>query len=437
MVKNEKQSDPSALAEQFLTYEGGQTVRRWREEYYCWESGRYLCVSNDTVSQEITRFLQKRVAEDANIVVSNSMVRDVTINLNAMIHIDEKQEFNSFLDGEDRGRFLCMKNGLLNIENRELVPHTPNYFSVVRLPYDYDPGATCPRWKAFIAQVTRNRGDYAALLQEWFGYLFTPDLRYQKFLLCVGEGANGKGVMFEVTQSIVGVENCSQVPISRFGNKFALNSTKGKVVNLTHESSQVLEDDAENVLKSYVAGDTMTIDRKYRDPVNLKPTAKLMISTNTRPRFNDQSQAVWRRILYVPFDFVVDEKDQDKDLAEKLNRESSGILNWSLVGLDRLNRQGFTEPQGQKELMEEYRRDADPARAYLKEHYATSSNGEFLACSDVYKNFTEWCQSNGCRATNERTFGQDVRRIFPTVDRRYMGSRGKREYVYQGLSEIL
>jgi putative DNA primase/helicase len=323
------------------------------------------------------------------------------------------------------------------LETRELIAHTPNYFTPVQLPYPFDADAECPDFDVFLKDIMLGRQDYIELVQEFIGYLFRPDVREQKFLLCVGEGANGKGVLFELVQALIGAENCSQVPISRFGDRFALYSTIGKICNLTHESSHVLEDEAENVLKSYVGGDRMTIDRKNRDPVELQPTAKLLIATNSLPRFGDKTQAIWRRILLVPFDLSLEDKYQIRNKAEQLKRELPGVLNWALIGLDRLNtNRGFTVPQGQRDLMEEYRRDADPARAFLMDHYEGSLNGAYVSCADVYKTYRTFCEANGYREMGERSFGQHVRRIFPRVERQRIGPRDNRGYVYMGLVSV-
>ena len=143
-----------------------------------------------------------------------------------------------------------------------------------------------------------HNGECIALLQEWVGYLFRPDLREQKFLLCVGEGVNGKGVLFEVVSALVGTANCSQISLSRFNSPFALYPTLNKVVNLTSESSHIVEDEAETVLKSFVAGDQFTFERKFKEPVSAIPTAKIMIATNALPRFNDKTQAIWEGELW-------------------------------------------------------------------------------------------------------------------------------------------
>jgi len=450
-IKTLAYTDPTRLASMFLDdyiwtadEEDPQPetsfyiLRRWHETYFLWKDGRYIELADDTVKQIVTVYLQQyaadiRAAEQVILQVTRNFVANVLTNIQPKIHIGETKKFNSFLSGDDQGHYLCLKNRLLNLRTRELLPHTPNYFSTVCLPYEFDKDATCPDWLIFLDDVMEGHQEYITLLQEWCGYLFRPDLRAQKFLLCTGQGSNGKGVFFELIQALVGEENCSQVGLSRFNNPFALHETLGKVVNVTNESSHLIEDEAENILKTLVAGDRFTFERKFKDAVSFVPTAKIMIATNSLPRFNDKTQGIWRRLLLVPFDKVIPESAQIEQLATILREELSGILNWSLAGLDRLNAQGFTKPAGQAGLIEEYRRDADPARAFLLDNYEDSLNGEQIPCLEIYKTYCAYCDNNGCYALNERSFGKEVRRIFPQVERQRIGRGMDREYVYRRL----
>jgi len=148
-----------------------------------------------------------------------------------------------------------------------------------------------------------------------------------------------------VLAGLYGKPNCSDTSLVRFNQPFALYSTLGKLVNMASESSHIIEHEAENVLKGYVAGDTLMFERKFKDPVFAVPTAKIIIATNSKPRFNDKTYGMWRRILLVPFDKVITEANQIKNLADELKTELPGILNWALAGLARLNKQGgFTLP---------------------------------------------------------------------------------------------
>ena len=168
--------------------------------------------------------------------------------------------------------------------------------------------------------------------------------------------------------------------------------------------------------------------------MSARPTAKLMIATNSLPRFNDRTNAVWRRILIVPFPKVIEDEKQIKDLDEQLKRELPGIFNWALDGLDLLYKNGrFIEPSESKDLLEDYRKDSDPARAFLMENYIFSPNGQGQPCSEVYEQYKQYCKTNSYCPLSNRHFGQQVHRIFPHTDRVRWGTRDERIWTYKGL----
>lgn len=440
---NEPVLEPYDLARMFWTNKFSQKqygkaiskLRWWQGGFYCYDAGCYYPISDTELKAELAEFLHK-----SDITLSIHKINLIVLCLQRQTATCRGIELNSWLDGVNGAQVIPMKNGNVSLTDREengkprLLKHSSQYFSLTKLPYDYDPEAQYSDWLIFLDDIMRGDKDYILLLQQWCGYLFRPDLREQRFLLCTGEGANGKGVFFEVVQALVGEDNCSQVSLSRFSNPFALYNTLGKVVNVTNESNHIIENEAENVLKSIVAGDRFTFERKFKESVSARPTAKIMIATNSLPRFNDKTFGVWRRILLVPFKKVVSEDAQIKYLAEILKAELPGILNWALEGQQNLNEAGrFNIPESNAELIEQYRRDSDPAKAFLLENYTTSPNSEGVSCQQLYEEYKAFCSENGCMPMNVRTFGQQVRRIFPDVERARVGNRERREYVYQGL----
>jgi len=437
--------EPYDIARMFLTdnyahcgkYGVGEAIKKlrwWNHGFYYYQEGFYHETSDGELKAEIAEYLHKK-----NIRLSTQKINLIVLCLQSLTTVERGTELNSWLDDVNGATVLPVANGNISFSDKKdgkprLLKHSPQYFSLSKLPYNYDPDAKCLDWLVFLDDVMLGRKHYVLLLQQWCGYLFRPDLREQKFLLCTGEGANGKGVFFEVIQALVGEGNCSQVSLSRFGSPFALYGTLGKIVNVTNESSHIIEDEAENVLKSLVVGDRFTFERKFKNSISAKPTAKIMIATNSLPRFNDKTQGIWRRILLVPFDKTIDEHAQVKYLAEMLKEELSGILNWALEGLQKLNEAGrYTVPEANIELMEQYRRDSDPARAFLLENYTSSPNSEGVPCHKLYEEYKAFCEENGCRAMNNRTFGQQVRRVFPDTERARTGNREDREWIYTGL----
>jgi putative DNA primase/helicase len=431
-----------------LRREARHTLASWHNDFYQWTAGRWERVTDAEMDLRITKHLQTHnegmsvlMGEAPKVTISRNLIANVRLNLAARVLRPASRTLNVWDNAtQDALTTLSMINGLLVLRQdgqAELIKHTPDYFTSVQLPYDYDSAAECPLWHCFLRDVMLKRADYILLLQQWLGYLLRPDLRLQKFLLCVGEGANGKTVFSEVVQALVGRENCSQVPISRFGNPFALIGTLGKILNVTTEGVGMIEEVAETTLKSFTSGDRMSFERKFKDEVSDTPTAKVMICTNDLPRFNDKSQAIWRRILLVPFDKTIAEEQQVDTLANDLKKELPGLLNWAIEGLRKLNTAGrFTMPENSKSMLEEYRRDSNPARAYLLENYQLSNNGEYVGCETLYNDYKTYCDNKGYRPLADRTFGKEVHRAFPGIERKRPGSGNSRDWMYAGITSL-
>ena len=81
----------------------------------------------------------------------------------------------------------------------------------------------------------------------------------------------------------------------------------------------------------------MTFDRKHISPIEAAPTARLILSTNNRPRFSDRSGGLWRRMILLPFNREVPEGERvlgmDKPVWWQESGELSGMLNWAIAEL--------------------------------------------------------------------------------------------------------
>ena len=155
------------------------------------------------------------------------------------VHIPETLELNSWVDGLDRGPVMAFYNGLLYMEPvgehglPNLGRHTSGYFSLTKLPYDYDPNAECPKWCDFLYDVMDGDAERVALLKEWADYLLSSSTAQKKFLLIAGDGQNGKTVFTTILEKMVGEDNICYVQLLQFCNQFALAPTLSKEVKRT------------------------------------------------------------------------------------------------------------------------------------------------------------------------------------------------------------
>jgi putative DNA primase/helicase len=318
-----------------------------------------------------------------------------------------------------------------------LLPHDPLWFSPTCLPYSFDPKADCPKWKTFLHRNLAGDQGKVRLLQQWAGYLLLHDTTLQRFLMMIGDGANGKSVVCAVLTGLLGEDNVSTVPLEFFGERFRLNGTLGKLANIVSEVGE-LDKMAEGQVKAFVVGDLMEFEQKYKQPFKARPTARLTLAANNAPHFSDKTDGIWRRAILFPFTVQIPVHDQiagmDKPEWWRDTGEMPGVFLWALAGLyDLRQAKHFTIPDSCRQAAEKLRVESNPPRRFLLEHYHVGE-GEVLK-KDIYKEYGDWCMEMGHHAMAEIGFGREVYRLFPAVkDGKTQGTLGKRENCYQGLN---
>lgn len=294
--------------------------------------------------------------------------------------------------------FVNCANGLLDLRDMTLHPHSPDFLSTIQLPVAYDPNADCQRFGQFLDQVLA--ADTVAVVQELLGYALVPDVRYQQAFLLLGAGANGKSVLLDVLRALVGPHNCSATPLQNLtSDKFAAATLVGKTLNLCADLSATTQKST-SVLKEVVAGDTMVAQEKHRQPFTFRPFARLIFSANEAPGTTDASHGFWRRWVTIPFPRIFGTGEgavgpQDRNLTAKLLAELPGILNYALVGLVRLRAQGgFSESESCAAALEGYRRRTDSVLEFLAD--ACEKGPQFATPkAALYSSYQDFCNVAG------------------------------------------
>jgi P4 family phage/plasmid primase-like protien len=465
----EGDDDPSRLAREFLR---GRRVVTYRDETYYYRDGQWVIVPRADLKADVTLFVRKEfhrinceeLANSRNREgipprvhkIGSALISSVIGNVKAYSCVSASVHWGSELPflpnhfekvdiGVER-QWVSVSNGILMVdaiitcEKQVLREHDATWFSPNKLPYPYDPtrgSAERPLWENFLEKNLEGDSGRIAQLQEWMGYCLIPLTSLQKFIILEGEGANGKSVYCAVLEAILGRDNVSHVPLEMWAQRFSLSPTIGKLANIITEVGE-LDRVAEGFLKAFVCGEAMTIDRKGLDPIHSNPSARLVIACNNRPRFSDRSGGLWRRMLLVPFDVTIAESEQVRGMDKPewwiRSGELSAILNWALEGLLQVLRNGFTETQEGKDAIEDYRREANPAREFLLERYEEIDGAE-VESQAVYVEYRNWCEASGHRPLGSRLFGKEVRRAFPKTFKHRMGPRDSRFYILRGISK--
>lgn len=290
--------------------------------------------------------------------------------------------------------WINLQNGTLEIDGEGKMvfrEHSRQDFFLYCLPYAYDEHAECPRWMKFLDTVMPDASQQQ-LMSEYIGYCFTRNLRLEKMAVCYGQGSNGKSVLLEIVENLIGKHNVSNVSLS----SLTLDDEKrglieNKLANISHESDKKLDN---AMMKQLVSGDPTEVRELYRGTHTMYQYAKFFTSFNKLPP-SEHTYGFFRRWLLFPFDVTIPEGQQDPDLSNKLCRELSGILNWVLRGLVTLlhNRQFSSSPICQ-EALADYRRQSNSAMLFMAERCEVDSTAS-KQLKELYLAYGQFCYEEG------------------------------------------
>lgn len=309
---------------------------------------------------------------------------------------------------------INVANGLLDVETRDLKPHTPEHLSPVQVGATYDPAAECPAIDAFLQSTIP---DLIPMFEEVVGYVTTPDNRLQKAVMLIGPGGTGKSTAANLIRALLGPENVASVALHQLeDDRFASADLYGRLANIFADlDARALR--SSSIFKSITGGDRLRAERKHRDSFEFTPYARLIFSANEAPPTADNSDAFFERWLILPFD----RKHRgaahcDHDLHAKLTTptELSGLLNRALDGLARLRSQhGFTHAASSERAAERFRVDADSAAGFC-DTCCTLDHEARIAKPQLFQAYRQWCEENNRKPLGAQRFNHRLAELHAT-----------------------
>lgn len=288
---------------------------------------------------------------------------------------------------------INLRNGLYDVENGKLSPHTMEYFSTVQLQVNYDENAECPKFIKFLTDAMCGDSEQVALIQEILGYILIPITKAQKSFLFASAPAAGKSVLLHVVKEILlGHDNVSHISWQSLNDRFSKAELDGKLANIFADlPTKNIEDNG--IFKSVVGGDYVTAEEKFKKPKPLLSTARMIFSCNCIPKnYGDKSEGFYRRLLIISFNRTVPEKERDPNLLDKFHAEADGIFMFSLEGLRRLmgNDYRFSETQVNVDALQQYREESDSVRSFVKDCCELKPD-KAIGSTELYNAYYAYC----------------------------------------------
>lgn len=325
---------------------------------------------------------------------------------NGFVETCAQEGFAAFDDMSGVDGFLNLKNGILDVRGKRLLPHSPDFPFYYRMNLAYDPKAECPGFMKFLDQVFDGDKDSAHLIRQFIAYTMIGGEPFLHKALClVGSGRNGKSVLLDIIRELLGRENVSSVSMGKLDRSVNAAMLNGKLANIVEEGPTG-KIDAES-FKNITAGGNITMEKKYKDPIDGTIYARFIFATNSMPIFQDNTIGLVDRLKFIHFPRYFREEERDGTLKDVLlNNELPGILNWVLEELP-IDKSSFKliDPLPSKMLLSEYLEDSNSVHYFVGEKIEITSNENDIEYqSRLYEAFRLFCQYEGIKEISNRLF---------------------------------
>jgi len=420
--KDEYVYDSYKIADLILKTYTIKTLGSKRPDYCLYKNGVYergQLTSIETIISNTLRELEIPYSLTKNYELLKLIANETYINIKEF----DKNEM-----------VLNLSNGLLNVETLELMPHTPEYLSFRRIPITYNPKVKCPKIRKFLKEIFHSK-DIKYILEK-IGLSLTPIMIFQDGTFLFGTGNNGKTTFYNLLRSLLESNNYSGVDLVKL-DSFIFSQIENKLANIVSDIDSSQNINIQNY-KIYVGNELVVyINRKFIEPYQIPPTAKMWYSCNTSfPQVPlDTDKGFWRKITIIecPFEF---DNIESLNILEELTtpEELSGFLNLAIRNLRTLLRRGKFSP-----------RYTD--WEYYKDFWLTKNNlfGQFveetmLIGSQYYTDKQEtlkcmntWLAGNGKTPITDKKLTSMIKGI-PKYYHERLSIDGKQTWVYTGFS---
>ena len=409
------------LAEHVASDEGGNLICV-NQTFWKYSGGVWKRSEDAQIKARIRRKIAMR--EEALGCLTSALVEDVYKQLGLILLAPPEFHFNR------EPIVLNFTNGTLDLNEGEFSgSHRRELFQNIQFPYDFNRDLHYPNWVKFLASLDFDL-DTLSKLQEWAGYCLLPMVQgnLQKSLFFIGEGANGKSVFLETLAAVL--DNVSHLELSELFDRFKIAELECKLANICTdvETSKVM--DAR--FKKIVAGEPQSAERKFKEPFEFQPFAKILFSANDFIPTKDRTHGYYRRFDILKFNRIFKTEEQKPELLQELKKEVPGIFNWALEGLKRLRQQKWimTKSSYMDNCHNEFRRATNPLQLFIEEECVVEGNAT-VDSNELRSSYKHYCEDKGYKVLSDNNLGKELKRL--GVENTRIRSEGVRINEYKGI----
>ncbi len=440
----------SGNAERFVRVHGGNlrychATKAW----WAWEAGLWRLVDDGRLLLYTKTIARDLLAEADQIADETKLKRCVAWAIKSE-SIDRKKAAIASAQSErgvpiymrhfDRDPYaLCVQNGTIDLRTGVLRSRRREDYITKVSPVAYDLDARSELWEQFLTDTTGGNQELMDFLQVAVGYSLTGDTREEKLFFVHGPGGSGKSTFLEAVKVVLG-DYAKTADFEAFVQRRDAGGVRNDIAELAGRRLVVsIEVDegkklAEGLVKMVTGGDTVRARFLYQESFEFQPQVKLWLAANHSPRVKADDDAMWRRILRVPFDQAVPQDRRDPTVKARLKdvvESGPAILAWAVKGCLRWLQNGLVVPSCVSAATEQYRVEMDHLKDFLEE-VCDFSPALTISSKVLWLEYEKWAESHGIKdLVDFRQIAVRLRNLGCTDAREYY--LGQRQRVWRGI----
>jgi len=319
---------------------------------------------------------------------------------------------------------IAVNNGILHYPTKTLRPFTPDICFTRKSRVNYVTGPTPPQ----VPRITMDDGliwdfdewmeslsdneEIVDLLWHVLGAILRPNVRWNKIVCMYSQvGMNGKGTLCELMKQLCGEGAYASITFEHFAKDSFLTQLITANAVITDENGT--NDYTKNVanLKALVTGDSISIDRKYKQALTFRYNGLIVECVNALPKAADQTDSFYRRFLMIPFEKTFKGIERTYIKQDYLHRpEVLEYVLWKVMNMP--DYYSFNEPDACKALLAEYKEVNDPVVQFVEEVFPELV-WDKVPQSFLYDLYLKWCTKNNPSGTKlgKQNFNSRVKQI--------------------------
>lgn len=334
----------------------------------------------------------------------------------------------------EQQHLLNLRNGVYDIHSQKVRMHSEEDCFDYVLDFEYRSGCKLADAPTFQHFVRTSIGDEnLKCLLRIIGYCISSLTKGRKAFLLTGHGKTGKSTLLDLLEAVLTKELVSHEPFRTMASEQSKAKYIGKRINISRDNSSVPMR-YEDSFKSLVSCEMTTGRELYKNSVDFHPTLKFIFASNLDLVFAHPDDAVYDRLVVLPFSRIIPEEMRDTELDQKLLSEKNVIFSLAVDTLKDLveSKYDFCMSKEGKEYLNHRRMLLHTAEIFLKEKTVLDPHGTISSVT-LYDAYKDWCSSNGLPPIGRNEFYHKVRNYSSDIQYKKVDSESGRVNGFHGL----